>query len=89
MQAQNLNIKPVATAGLVGGGITIVAATAYFFKVLSDPREIIELYEAVETHSDPNGAIARLVGAAIAVIGALTVSYVAAYVGKPAKPFTS
>lgn len=88
MQVSNLNIKPVANAGLIGGGLTIVASVAYFFKVLSDPNELIYLYEAAKTHSDPHGAIAKIAGAAVAIVGASIVSLVAAYVGKPAKPFS-
>jgi hypothetical protein len=80
---QRLNTPIVANTGLIGGGISIVAAVAYFFKVLSDSNELIWLYEATKTHTDPNGALAKLAGAAIAVVGTTVVSLVAAYLGRP------
>jgi hypothetical protein len=83
MNGQSLNNRIIANAGLAGGGLSIVAAIAYFFKVLSDPNELIALYEAARTHADPTGAIARVAGAGVAIVGALTVSIVAAYVGRP------
>lgn len=79
-----LNTRFVANSGLIGGGLTIIAAVAYFFNVLKDPTELVNLYVAIKTHGDPNGAIAKLVGAAIGVVGALTVALLAAYFGKPA-----
>ncbi|HEX3456341.1 MAG TPA: hypothetical protein VHR97_00155 [Candidatus Baltobacteraceae bacterium] len=83
-----LNNRIVGSAGLIGGGLSILGAVAYLFKVASDPTELIGLYEAAMTHSDPSGAVAKLAGASIAVVGAFTVSLVAAYVGKPGKSFT-
>jgi hypothetical protein len=80
---QGLNTRIVGNVGLVGGGLSIIGSVTFFFKVLSDPTELVGLYEAAIAHSDPTHCVARLAGAGIAVIGAFTVSLVAAYVGRP------
>lgn len=80
---ERLNTPAVANAGLAIGSTAVIAAIGYFFKVLSDPDELVGLYEAAKTHTDPHGAIARIAGAAIAIVGALVVGGLMAYQGKP------
>ena len=59
-------------------------ASTFLFKTLSDPNELVALYVAAHTHTDPTHAVANLAGAGIAVVGAFAVSLLAAYLGRPA-----
>lgn len=78
-----LNNKPVANAGLAMG-LGIVSTAVYgLFRIVSDPDELIALYEAAHTHSDPTHAVAKLAGAGLGVVGATIIALLAAYQGKP------
>lgn len=83
MILRKLNTTTVANSGLVVGTAAILTALAGLFKVVSDPDELVALYLAFQTRSDPTHALAKLVGAGVAVVGALAVALVAAYLGKP------
>lgn len=80
---QNLNTRAVANTGLAIGGAAIGAAVTGLFKILSDPDELVALYEAAHTHTDPSRAVAKLAGAGIAVVGALVLALLASYQGRP------
>lgn len=80
---ERLNTPLVANTGLAAGSISICGAMWGLFRIASDPDELVALYEAAHTHTDPTHAVAKLVGAGILVVGALVVSLVASYLGRP------
>lgn len=80
---QRLNTGLVANGGLVVGVAAIGTAIGGFFRVASDPDELVALYEVTQTHTDPTHALARIAGAGIGVVGAVVLSLVMTYLGRP------
>ena len=91
MKLLQLNTHAVALTGVALGMTSIIggvlAAVRGFFAVAADPKELIALYQVASTHRDPTGALAQLIGAFIAVLGAFALLMVAslllAYYGRP------
>lgn len=78
-----LNHPLVANAGLFGGAAALASAGKYLLSVLSDPNELVALYEAAHDHRDPTHALARLVAAMLGFGVALGLSLLLAYLGRP------
>lgn len=86
-----LNTRAVGFAGLGIGAVSITAAVAAFFKLLSDPHYLIALAHALvnvrrgDATDDNWYALAQLVGCFIAIVGAAVISILSSYLGRPAK----
>lgn len=79
--------RGAAIAGLALGGVSIVGSVYAFFQLLSDPTYLTALFYA-RAHilagaatRDDIYAFAQIVGAVIAIIGALVTSHLLCYFG--------
>jgi hypothetical protein len=86
-----LNTRGTGFAGLAIGGAAIIAAVVAFFKLLTDPqyltslaRALYDVHHATATDAD-HLAIAQLVAATLAIVGALVVALLSTYFGRPSQ----
>lgn len=83
------NTHRVGSAGLLIGGTSIVASVAALFRLVADPTYVDALFVAImhaRAHATTAADVqtyAQLVGAAVAILGAVIVALLLSYLGRP------
>jgi hypothetical protein len=96
--ARDLNTQAVGKGGLWGGAVLLIlSAVGAWFTLLTNPTYLLALYAAIvntqavargvqgaTVSADNMTAIAQFAGATIAVVGAIVLALIAAWLGRPA-----